>query len=418
MWSVVCFTGDNTVAAVPKFWYRDGYCAWPNKFIRKNIERRVNPNELEFTHFKSKVLHTDIANLLEARSVAQDNSGISSNEHFDVNTNLKRIRKPKSIYKKNEPVKIPSPPGHISEESEDFTLFNIDDDSDKDKSYTIARNESSPSSDEDNCLFNNKTLISKLNVEIPQFKQSKKTSTEETSEISGIANKKLKIFHHNISTNSSHQSSTPEVPTTKISTSTSSIILSPSIEIESDKAFKKFVTRSLTNIKYEIESIQKRQDSFRELLETYFEKFSNPSTHHSTIFDSDVFNEIICIEYDNELEIMEEKLMTDKSYKNQVIVSLNRLVGDSLSETIRKIMQKLFSDKFLSKYSYIGFKGKHQFSTLQCCSLIFESINKMKKFRDIPLKEIKKPIELWLAQAPSRLKKQAAKNMCSTSDNL
>jgi len=99
----------------------------------------------------------------------------------------------------------------------------------------MARNESSPSSDEDNCLFNNKTLISKLNVEIPQFKQSKKTSTEETSEISGIANKKLKIFHHNISTNSSHQSSTPEVPTTKISTSTSSIILSPSIEVESDK---------------------------------------------------------------------------------------------------------------------------------------------------------------------------------------
>lgn len=47
-------------------------------------------------------------------------------------------------------------------------------------------------------------------------------------------------------------------------------------------ALKKFVTRSLTNIKYKIEFIQKRQDSFRELLETYFEKLSNPSTHHSS----------------------------------------------------------------------------------------------------------------------------------------
>lgn len=56
-----------------------------------------------------------IANLLEARSVAQDNSGISSNENLDVNTNLKRIRKPKSVYKTNEPVNYPSPPGHISE---------------------------------------------------------------------------------------------------------------------------------------------------------------------------------------------------------------------------------------------------------------------------------------------------------------
>jgi len=33
----------------------------------------------------------------------------------------------------------------------------------------------------------------------------------------------------------------------------------------------------------------------------------------------------------------------------------------------------------------------------------------MKKFCDTPLKEIKKPIELWLAQAPSRLKKHAAR---------
>jgi len=80
------------------------------------------------------------------------------------------------------------------------------------------------------------------------------------------------------------------------------------------------VTRSLTNIKYEIESIQKRQDSFRELLETYFEKLSNPSTHHhSSIWDSDMFNEIICIENDDQLELMEEKLTTDKSYKNQVV---------------------------------------------------------------------------------------------------
>lgn len=60
MWSVVCFTEDHTIAAVPKFWYRDGYCAWPNKSFQKYIERRVNPNELEFTHFKAKVLHTDI----------------------------------------------------------------------------------------------------------------------------------------------------------------------------------------------------------------------------------------------------------------------------------------------------------------------------------------------------------------------
>lgn len=103
----------------------------------------------------------------------------------------------------------------------------------------MVRNESVSSSDEGgNCIFNDTTLKSKLNVETPQFKQRKKTSTEGTSEISGTANKKLKIFHHNISTNSTHQSTTPEVPTNKISTSTSTI--SPSIELESDKGKNNF----------------------------------------------------------------------------------------------------------------------------------------------------------------------------------
>jgi len=107
----------------------------------------------------------------------------------------------------------------------------------------MVRNESVSSSDEDgNCLFNDTTLKSKLNVETPQFKQRKETSTEGTSEISGTANKKLKIFHNKISTNLIHQSTTPEVPnlpTTKISTSTSTI-LSPSIELESDKGKNNF----------------------------------------------------------------------------------------------------------------------------------------------------------------------------------
>jgi len=62
MWIVVLFTDDNTVAAVPKFWFHDDYCAWPNKSFKKYIERRVNPNELEFKYLKSKILHKNIGN--------------------------------------------------------------------------------------------------------------------------------------------------------------------------------------------------------------------------------------------------------------------------------------------------------------------------------------------------------------------
>jgi len=47
---------------------------------------------------------------LEARSLAQEHSGPSSNEDFNINTK-KRTKKPVT-YKKNELFNIPSPPAH------------------------------------------------------------------------------------------------------------------------------------------------------------------------------------------------------------------------------------------------------------------------------------------------------------------
>jgi len=39
-----------------------------------------------------------------------------------------------------------------------------------------------------------------------------------------------------------------------------------------------------------------------------------------------------------------------------------------------------------------------------------ESIHKIKKYKDTPTKDIEKSIKGWLAQAPTRIKKQAEKN--------
>lgn len=50
---------------------------------------------------------------MEARSLAQDNSGLSSNDDYNVIAK-KRTRKP-ITYKTKETLLIPSPPTHISE---------------------------------------------------------------------------------------------------------------------------------------------------------------------------------------------------------------------------------------------------------------------------------------------------------------
>lgn len=46
----------------------------------------------------------------------------------------------------------------------------------------------------------------------------------------------------------------------------------------------------------------------------------------------------------------------------------------NLPETVRKLMQNLFSDNSLSQYSYICFIRKLRFYTLQHCDLIFDMV--------------------------------------------
>ncbi|XP_050065552.1 uncharacterized protein LOC126554531 [Aphis gossypii] len=75
------------------------------------------------------------------------------------------------------------------------------------------------------------------------------------------------------------------------------------------------------------------------------------------------------MESDEELEKMEDKIKTDLAYRKTVVTELSRLMGQNLSETIRKIMKKLFNDNLLTFYSYIGFKGKNNFQLYKLVQL-------------------------------------------------
>jgi len=64
MWTIVCFETDNTVDVVPNFWYKNGFCEWPNKTNRidskTSVKRRVNPDEIHFKKYKARALLTNI----------------------------------------------------------------------------------------------------------------------------------------------------------------------------------------------------------------------------------------------------------------------------------------------------------------------------------------------------------------------
>lgn len=58
MWYIVHFTKENSVSAVPKAWWRNGYCAWPKKHVKntkKLIELKQKPNKIDFNYFKARL---------------------------------------------------------------------------------------------------------------------------------------------------------------------------------------------------------------------------------------------------------------------------------------------------------------------------------------------------------------------------
>jgi hypothetical protein len=61
-YSVVKFTEDNSLEAVPTNWLKKNKCAWSitknYSTIRKLIERKIIPNEIKYTYFNARLLKT------------------------------------------------------------------------------------------------------------------------------------------------------------------------------------------------------------------------------------------------------------------------------------------------------------------------------------------------------------------------
>jgi len=62
-WTIVCFEEENCVEIVPDYWFKNGCCAWPKKSIKnykKFVDRRIEPNEIDFDYFKARSMSHNI----------------------------------------------------------------------------------------------------------------------------------------------------------------------------------------------------------------------------------------------------------------------------------------------------------------------------------------------------------------------
>lgn len=57
-YSIIHFYEDESVEAIPSFWFKDGLCAWPKNraLIMKFIVSKRIPNDKEFKYLRSREL--------------------------------------------------------------------------------------------------------------------------------------------------------------------------------------------------------------------------------------------------------------------------------------------------------------------------------------------------------------------------
>uniref|UniRef100_A0A2S2QYK4 DUF4806 domain-containing protein n=1 Tax=Sipha flava TaxID=143950 RepID=A0A2S2QYK4_9HEMI len=94
MWTVVHFTNENAVEAVPSHWVKKDVCGWPKKNIKKHIHHRSIVNTFDFDYFPSRTLNKGIASYLEAKSKvkkAEETSDLSTCDEIQSKIRCKKV---------------------------------------------------------------------------------------------------------------------------------------------------------------------------------------------------------------------------------------------------------------------------------------------------------------------------------------
>ncbi|CAI6371015.1 unnamed protein product [Macrosiphum euphorbiae] len=175
--------------------------------------------------------------------------------------------------------------------------------------------------------------------------------------------------------------------------------------------FQKQVLRMLTYLTSEVRYLESGQSEILRKIENAASdnNFSNSETLSESLF-KDLTDCPLPIDNIFDLNKLEDKLSEDKCFRNKLVNELSCTGGKNLKLMVKRIMNKLFTDKLMSQYSFTGKKGKNKFNSLFVCAVIFDSIKKSNKScKTASVDEIEERIKYNLAQAPFN-KKNVSQN--------
>ncbi|KAF0759468.1 Uncharacterized protein FWK35_00006114 [Aphis craccivora] len=375
IWAVVEFNDDRSVEAVPSFWIKNKRCAWPKKNSKQMIERRRQPNEIEFDFLKAGVLGNKISNYISAIAKAKKaeyTSDLSTNDSSSQVESNMRSRKGKKILPKQKQTSVTcvmwSPTaldksGSENVESDNSETNNYD--SDKDPNY----NPSAFIVDRIISKRINESYLDLVHTSSSPFK----VSIVEASDVQpSLINSSADINHSLLTTSSNSQLELLQ----KINRTTTTCTLKYDLQYLNDKV------SNLENILLKQDGCIDRQ--FMDKIDKFQNEFLN-----------------LPLETEEELDAFEKNLLNN-DFRTKMISELIRFSRNSLPSTIRSIMRYIFKDSLLEKYSYKGFKKKKVFYTLSICSVIFEAIKHMKKFNKFDTIDVETPLRTFISGAKFR----------------
>ncbi|XP_060846836.1 uncharacterized protein LOC132932270 [Rhopalosiphum padi] len=436
MWSVVEFIDDRSVEVVPAYWLNKNKCAWPKKNSKKFIQKRVKPNEIDFDFLKARKLGKDRDNYTLAREKAKKaeyTSDLSTNndtpskmsETKNMKSTLNPKKKDKIMQQKaNDALWSPSSPSDFFVDDGNFNKA----DKLADTVLVLSGTPNSPaikllptilSSNSSNISNTDQTTVNdvkkKLNFNKTCHMMSPISTPDKIIEITDLDGVTRFIDESFIGIVNTSSSPFKISNVSKIDLQQSVSTPNESQQISAHNEILEFLhkmNRTICNIKYDINSLNEKVDKMYDIL-LEPSRFENSSFEKSTenIFQTELSN--LPLESEDELDEFERKLTTNKEFRIKLVAELKRFSRSTLPSTVRIIMRQLFKDALLEKYSYKGLKKKKVFYTLATCTVIFDAIKQMKKFKLSDAVDIETPIRTFISGAKFR---EPKKNLLTPSN--
>ncbi|KAF0732694.1 DUF4806 domain-containing protein [Aphis craccivora] len=437
MWIVIHFLDEDSVESVPETWYnrKTKTCAWPisKKNAKKLIEKKTYPNKLEYNWLPARILGRKYGSLEEARAKANKALILS-----DLSANDGYICK-KVTRKTFENKQIESPPTLKSKKRKNDEFIEEDEnsidmyDSDKDAEYHLPgvsndypkrspmiRNYNNVSSSPN--IFNSpvgKFLVeddhhdSPINhlMTSPSPKQNKSTIfMSQPNKLTPDTPVSKTLMTNNVKKKlcfSQPSNLSEGIHSQQIKNNVNNNSSTENNEIKNGD-FQNLVLTLLSKIKYEISNLsstlniqQTTINAFDTFLKNTGQTIASQISNQST---SITIDDIFPIKTEEELEIFEERIKSDKIFRNTATSKLSVLIGiKDIGDSTRRLMSKMIVDEVLCNYSLLGFKKKKNFSQLSTYRLLIDTIRLNPKFQNKLDKEIDVPLATWLSHAKFRL---------------